>query len=341
MLRRFIASIFLITVCYLQAQPMDKNREEILTQETECALEKAHRIAKFYELPPGTDLKEITEELLESDETKESIKESILVYQRRIFVFEYPSDNLKIKGFISFTENYEGAPLLIFLRGGNRYLGLVNPAMDLSTYQNYTVISTTYRGSVSEGIDEFGGADVNDVKNLIDYIPILEKKLQISFHPSQVFMLGGSRGAMQMFLALARYPDLQTKVDKIVSLSGLLDMRRVLLDRPDMKEMFITDFGLVEGVNEDEWINKRDPILAAPLINSSLPILIIQGTDDIRVNLQEGYHMLKKLEDTHHNVTYWEVENCDHALSNRTDRMEMIAAWLEMKEDPDTEDFKD
>lgn len=193
------------------------------------------------------------------------------------------------------------------------------------------MIAPLYRGGLSEGQDEFGGADVNDINNLINFIPKLEEKLNVSFQPSDVFMIGASRGALEMFLSLARFPDLQNKVDKIVSLSGILDLRELMQSRPDMTDMFKTEFGLIPGVNEEEWINYRDPLLTAPQIRKDLPILILEGTDDIRTNPEEGRHMLQKLEDSgHQNVTYWELQGGQHALSNMSDRMDLIAGWLEL-----------
>ncbi len=208
--------------------------------------------------------------------------------------------------------------------------GLFSPGVDLANYKNYTVISTTYRGGVSEGKDEFGGAEVADIKNLFDFIPEIEKQLHIEFKPNKTYMLGCSRGGFEMFLALARFPELQYKVDKVVALSSVLDLRQLMKDRPDMKEMFIKEFGLVEGHHGEQWINFRDPILKIPQIKKTLPILLMQGSSDIRVNSAEGYHVLSKLEENGSSVTYWEIENADHCLYDLKDRMKLISSWLEL-----------
>lgn len=308
--------------------------EERLDKEGHAVLERSQRVAKLYDLKEGEDLKDITEIILGSPDTSDLAKNDILAYDRRIFVFTYPSDGLQIKGFVSYTPNSEGQPLLMLLRGGNNVFGLFSPGIDLGTYKDYTVVSTTYRGGVSEGVDEFGGADVRDVKHLFDYLPILQQKLHKHFNPRKVFMLGCSRGGMEMFLALARFPEIQHHVDKIVALSSTLDLRLQLKKRPDMKEMFIQEFGLIEGVNEEEWINSRDPILTIPHIRKDLPILILQGGDDIRIDLEEGHHMVSKLEESCHHVTYWEIEKGHHCLFDLRDRMEMIASWLELEEEP-------
>lgn len=285
--------------------------------------------AKFYELPVGVELKDITDDLLQSPYVQDAQKKSIQQSNRRIFIFTYPSDELKIKGLISFLPDSQSHPLLVYLRGGNRTFGIPNPGSDLMCFEHYTVISTMYRGGVSEGEDEFGGSDVNDVKNLIDFIPELESKLNLKLQEQKRYLLGASRGGMQMFLTLARFPRLQDYFSKIVSLSGALDMRQCIASRPDMEEMFITDFGLEKGKNEDDWINKRDPQLTVDHIQSQLPILIIQASDDNRVSLADGYNMVSKLQMAGKNVTYWEIEGAQHCLSNIEGRVNLILNWLD------------
>lgn len=141
-------------------------------------------------------------------------------------------------------------------------------------------------------------------------------------------MIAYSRGGMEMFLALARFPELQNRLTKVVSLSGILDVRYSLEDRLDMKEMFIKDFGLNES-NYEEWVNLRDPLLAVSKIHPDLPILIVQGTADIRVTLAEGLHMVDALQAQGNVVTYWEFDGGDHCLRNRPDILELVFSWLE------------
>lgn len=303
--------------------------DESRRKESEKLLELGEKLAKFYELPPNADIKDITEELLQSSLVKEARKQSIRDFERRICVFSYPSDGLQVKGVVSFVPQPQDNPLLVFLRGGNRIFGILNPASDFMCASKYTVISTMYRGGVSEGDDEFGGKDVNDVNNLIAFIPHLEQRLNLAFQNEKMFMIGGSRGGMQMFLALARFPELQNRFAKVVSLSGMLDMRECLATRPDMEEMFIQEFGFTKDENEEEWINTRDPLLAADQIHSDVPILIIQGTKDNRVGLEEGYHMVSKLQANGKNVTYWEFEGSQHCLSDLDERVKIILNWLE------------
>lgn len=302
--------------------------EESRIKESEGLNKLYSEYEKFYVMKPEEDLKEITELLQNSPIVMKSQKRTIQETHRKIYLFTYPSDTLKIKGLISFVPDIKNNPLLVLLRGGNRIWGILNPASDLMCMGNYTILSTCYRDGVSEGQDEFGGKDVNDVKNLITYIPELEKKLNILINHSKAFMLGTSRGGMQMFLALSRFPELQNRFDKIVSLSGMLDLRENIASRKDMRDLLTSDFGLKIGINDEEWINQRDPQLAVNNLRLDLPTLIIQGTNDNRVGLAEGYHMVSKLQSRGSNVSYLEIENGDHCLNNIPERTKMIQNWL-------------
>ncbi|MBA2369573.1 MAG: prolyl oligopeptidase family serine peptidase [Candidatus Protochlamydia sp.] len=290
----------------------------------------SNSIKELYRISKNEKIKDITELVFSHPATTENVKKTILAHQRRIFLFQYPSDGLKIKGFISLTPRSADQPLLVLFRTGNRDFGLLDPGHEWTVHGNYTVISSTLRGGVSEGMDEFGGADVDDVKNLIDFVPTLETWLGRPIQKESLFFLGPSRGGMEMFLTLARYPELQNKVKKVVALSSILDLDKQIKDRPeDMKKMFISDFGLRVGVNEKSWIASRNPLLTVPLLKPCLPILIIQGTADNRVNLAEGKRMLKELKLHGNNVAYWEIAGGQHTLYNVPSFMNQIARWLE------------
>ncbi len=322
----FLFSVLLF-VTPLFRQPILYANDATITDDSARILERSRLLVQFYELQDGVDLIEITDQIMESPIILDSRKELFRTYGRRTFVFSYPSDGLKVKALISFVESPENNPTMVFLRGGNRIFGITSPGSDIMTFENYTVLASTYRDGVSEGTDEFGGKDVNDVKALVDYIPELERKLAIHIQQERMYLMGGSRGGMQMFLALARFPELQSRLAKVVSLSGILDIRQTMAVREDMWQMFVDDFGYVEG--DEEWINYRNPLLAADTIMAGLPILIVQGTDDIRVTLDEGYHMVDKLQASGCDATYWEFDGGDHCLGNKPDYLKLIAAWLE------------
>lgn len=286
-------------------------------------------IEQYYQLGPNENWRDITQEILTSTYTSEEAKASIISHQRKIFAIRYPSDDLWIKGFISFTPKAKNQPTLMLFRSGNRKFALPFPGDDLATIGDYTIISSTLRGGINKGQDEFGGKDVDDIKNLIDFLPTLSKELNFTSESKCLFMIGPSRGGLEMFVTIAHNPDLQRRVTKIVALSSILDLHEQITSRPtDMKQMLIRDFGYKDGPAGETWIAQRDPLKMVSHIRQSLPILIIQGTADNRVALDEGYHMLKVLRGTGHQVDYWEIKNGNHTLTNFHQLTSALSTWL-------------
>ncbi|MGD9592762.1 MAG: alpha/beta hydrolase family protein, partial [Candidatus Berkiella sp.] len=292
-------------------------------------LKRGTENATLYELKTNETFKNINDKLLANNNVSDAVKKAIHDKTHDYYAFSYYSDGLKIKGYISIPLTAKDAvPVIILLRGGNRFFGLPIPA-ELSTHPGYSVISTTYRGGVSQGKDEFGGKDVDDVINLFDHLPILEKDLHIKFHEKNKYMLGLSRGGMQLFLSLNRYPELQKKISKVASISGLLNLEQAIQDRADFKDMLVEEFGLTNDEAGKKWIHYRNPVDNISQISRRLPILIAQGTQDTRVCLKEGLDMLLALRNNGHAVTYVEIEGGDHVLSNTPDFKEVLFNWLE------------
>ena len=208
---------------------------------------------------------------------------------------------------------------------GNRSFGLLHPGHKKISHGNHTYIGTTIRGGLNPGRDEFGGEDVNDVINLVKYLPTLQSTIQNIHLSNKLYLVGESRGAMQMLLALSRSNWLQNKIEKAVSIVGLLDMNETLDKRPDMLSMFYQNFQL-NRFNKEKWINQRDPLQAINKIRNDLPILIIQGNEDIRVDLSEGLNMYNKLKSLKYPIEYWEIEGAGHTLNIFDTKLEN---WLE------------
>lgn len=300
----------------------EKGQKELLKEDNRTVLEYSEKVAQFYELGEGEEIKEITEDLFKSELTRPGTKKQIQTTGRRFFVFQYPSGGFMVKGYMSFVPNPAGHSLLVFLRGGSNMFGLMNPANAFACMGNYTVLATAYRGGVSEGLDEWGGKDIDDVQNMIDYLPVLEKKLAIAFHPQSTYILGGGRGAMQMFLALAKSPSLQQRISKVVSLRGPLDLHEHFRFREDLLKSLMQKYELKEEEME-MWIQMRNPIATIPFLRKDLPILIIHSPQDFRVNPREGLNMMDKLKENGHLVECLDIPDMDQVPIHK------IADWLE------------
>jgi dipeptidyl aminopeptidase/acylaminoacyl peptidase len=95
-----------------------------------------------------------------------------LVKKVSISRISYSSDGLKINGFIVRPNKSGRFPCIIYNRGGMKDLGSIDDFrlvrfMSVIASWDYIVIASQYRGAMgSEGADEYGGNDVNDVMNL-------------------------------------------------------------------------------------------------------------------------------------------------------------------------------
>ncbi|MEH0002506.1 MAG: prolyl oligopeptidase family serine peptidase [Holosporaceae bacterium] len=308
----------------------DKEQKDYKRYLESCAHEQEQiRRAQLYDMPEGVDFLDNTQRILNSAymANNPQVKEEMLKTDRRFFVYRYPSDGLQIAGYISFVPKAENTKTIFIVRGGNRSFGLPHPGHRNRTMGNHTYIGTTLRDSINPGRDEFGGKDVNDVINLVKFIPELRLKVgpQCTLKDQGFYLIGLSRGGMEMMLALARSPWLQSRVKKVISVVGMLDMHETLKWRPDMVSMFRTDFRLTP-FNQKDWIKKRNPIDHVHKIRKDLPILIIQAGQDSRVNLAQGKNMLQKLTALGHKVTYWEHKDKGHAFEGVDSTLE---AWLD------------
>ncbi|MCA1625368.1 MAG: prolyl oligopeptidase family serine peptidase, partial [Acidobacteria bacterium] len=135
---------------------------------------------------------------------------------------KYWSDGLKVVGYIWKPKNSQGKkfPLVIFNRGGNRERSKLEPWMAGGFYDfvsnGFVVIGSQYRGvDGGEGKEEYGGADVRDVLNLIP----LAKSLGYA-DMNNVFMFGNSRGGMMTYLALKN----NIPVNAAAVMSGVTDL---------------------------------------------------------------------------------------------------------------------
>lgn len=136
-----------------------------------------------------------------------------------IFKIKYLSNGLKIEAFAAIPKKKKKYPVIVFNRGGNRNfnaLGLFrsreNKGIGVVSYfsylasKGYVVIGCNYRGGGnSEGKDQFGGEDVNDVLALLDVVKELP-----NVAADKIGLLGWSRGGMMAYKVLTQTNKIKT-----------------------------------------------------------------------------------------------------------------------------------
>lgn len=168
--------------------------------------------------------------------------------------FYYDSDGLKIEGYFSAPKDLldgQKTSCLIYNHGGNQdYGALENIETCFYAYQLHTIcIASNYRGcGSSEGEDQFGGADVDDVIRLLDLCE------QFSYiDEDAINMMGISRGGMMTYEVLRR----DERVHKAVVVSGLSDCFMSYEERSDMQTIFDS---LVGGSPEEIAAEMNMPV---------------------------------------------------------------------------------
>jgi dipeptidyl aminopeptidase/acylaminoacyl peptidase len=238
---------------------------------------------------------------------------------------KYMSDGLKVAGFIWKPKNVTGKklPLVIVNRGGNPNLSLLTPQSFYYPYvtNGFVVIGSQYRGAGGgEGEDEFGGADVNDVMNLI---PVARSLGYVDMR--NVFMHGASRGGMEAFLAIKK----GMPINAVAVNGALTDLEAAVKERPLLLERVWSR--LIPGIAEkpQEVMRERSAVYFADQIN--VPVLILQGGADWRSNPgSQGLGLANKLQALGKTYELHVYSGDDHPLSiNRVERERKIVEWFQ------------
>ena len=239
--------------------------------------------------------------------------------------FYYDSDGLKIEGYFSAPKDLldgKETSCLIYNHGGNQdYGALENIETCFYAYQLHTIcIASNYRGcGNSEGEDQFGGADVDDVIRLLDLCEQFSYIDKVAIN-----MMGISRGGMMTYEVLRR----DERVNKAVIISGLSDCFMAYEERSDMQTVFDS---LVGGSPEEmpEEYEKRSATYWADEINT--PLLIIHATGDEKVSIAQADKLTEALEQAGKTYEYITFDGNSHG-EIRPEDGEKIKAFLEGEE---------
>jgi dipeptidyl aminopeptidase/acylaminoacyl peptidase len=235
----------------------------------------------------------------------------------------YASDGLKVIAWLwrPKDQGSKKLPLIIFNRGGNREFGKVPPWHGVHRYaaEGFVVLAPQYRGNDGgEGQEEFGGADVHDVENLI---PLAQALGYVD--TDNTFILGWSRGAMQTLLAVKH----AMKVNAIAIGGGLLDLVAESERRPALATNVYSQLMPQFASRRDDVLRERSALYWPELI--TVPTLILQGTSDWRSSPTDTLTFAQKLQAAGNTYELVMYAGDDHSLSvNGDDGDRRILAWF-------------
>ncbi len=226
------------------------------------------------------------------------------------FKIIYLSQGHRVVGYILVPTGIYPLPCIIYNRSGSGSLNVIDERK-LSEHKytkftawGYITIMTQYSGNGgSDGVDEFGGSEIEDVlvlKNILENCAFTDT--------SRIGMYGSSRGGSMTYLALSKVDWIRAAVIK----AGMADKFRSITLRPEMK---IRSDQFFDTNNEKEMI-KRSAIRWANKIDKNTHILLIHGTADTAVPVLDSIEMSKLMKKECVHCRLLLLENGDHGLTD-------------------------
>lgn len=226
-----------------------------------------------------------------------------------IFVYQivYKSQGHKVVGFIVEPKKGKKLPNIIWNRGGSNNIGEIKiehlfTKIGEFAEHGYITITTQYSGvGGSEGKDEFGGSDIEDVLNLYKILKNYDRS-----NISMIGMYGVSRGGLMTYLSLARVKWIKAAV----AIAAPSDQVLAPKFRKGWKEHTVKMYG--GSLKEDK---KRSPVYWAEKFCKKTPLLIMHGSADWRVNPMDSIRLAEKLYENKVPYRLIIFEGADHAIS--------------------------
>lgn len=243
-------------------------------------------------------------------------------------MIQYISDGLRVVGFMVKPRDVQGKrlPVIVYNRGGLLDIGKIDTPNILDFYDlaanGFVILASQYRGNDGgEGREEFGGADVNDVTNLLSLaasLPYVDSR--------NVFFYGLSRGGMMTFLALRRgaVVNAAAVVGAVFDVEGALESTKQRAPGiVDLVTKLIPDYAGrgAAALSERSVMNWPEEV--------NVPLLIIHGGEDDEVPVSQALAFATKLSSLHKPYELVVYANDIHeAANNRRDRDARIVAWF-------------
>jgi dipeptidyl aminopeptidase/acylaminoacyl peptidase len=246
---------------------------------------------------------------------------------RRLFAYriKYRSQGHSVMGFI--VEPRKGAgklPCIVWNRGGSGDFGaikrglLFSNAIGALAQAGYIVFASQYSGNAgSEGRDELGGGDVEDVLNLYRIIRAYKRA-----DASRIGMFGHSRGGMMTFLALKK-----ARWIKAVAVNApMTDALKNANDRGrafwrHYAQFFRTTSAALRARSVVKWVGK---------LPKRVPILILHGTGDWRVRAEDSVSLAARLYTAKIPFRLVIYEGADHSMTEfRQEARAQVIAWFD------------
>jgi dipeptidyl aminopeptidase/acylaminoacyl peptidase len=237
----------------------------------------------------------------------------------------YLSDGLKIKGYLAYPRENKGKkfPCIIWNRGGYENKGAIDKFSARGMYGliaswGYVVFASQYRGNAgSEGKEELGGNDVNDILNLIplaDELPFADK--------NKWGIEGWSRGGMMTYFTLLKNSNFRCAV-LVGAISDFKDYVVTSDNRNSIYKKIIGEEDFEKKLEERTIINFVDKL-------PKIPYLLMHGKGDETIPVEQTIEIAKKFDELDFNYELKLFEEGDHYLKkHRKEVDELRRMWFD------------
>lgn len=228
--------------------------------------------------------------------------------------FSYRSGEHRVTGFIVRPARAAGRrPVLIWGRGGVGDVSQSEAAyseMAGFARRGYIVVGSNLRGSAgSEGCDEFGGAEVEDLLALAPLIRTIPDA-----DPDAWYGIAFSRGGTMLYRAVAE----GLRLRAFATLGGVTDLARAAEERPQLDQAFRGMMPDYEAERANRFCRRSAVCWPERL---TAPALLIHGGADQSVALAQAIALAAGMEQARRPYRLMVVGGGDHLLAGHRQRL--------------------
>lgn len=233
-------------------------------------------------------------------------------------------DGLKIEGFLTYPQGNkkENLPTIIFPHGGP--ISYDDGGFDYWTQffanKGYAVLQMNFRGSsgygfdfMQQGLAAWGQAMQDDVEDGTRWL--IKEGIA---NKDKICIIGASYGGYAALMGAIKTPELYQCV---VSFAGVTDVEALV-----KAHRSYTNYDIVKKQIGDDFSKLWDVSPQKHADKIKAPVLLIHGTKDRVVRVDQSEDMFDELEDEDKQVEYLEIEKADHYLSNNEHRLQTFGA---------------
>lgn len=246
---------------------------------------------------------------------------------------EYTSrDGERIEGYLTLPVGYTmksagKLPLVVNPHGGPwaRDIWGYNPEVQFLANRGYAVLQMNFRGSTGYGrrfteiaYGKWGQEMQDDITDGVRWLVG-----QGIADPGRIAIYGGSYGGYATLQGIVKEPELYACAVDYVGVSNLFSFLQTI--PPYWKPMLDMMYEMIGNPETDaEMLRANSPALNAERIKT--PLLVVQGANDPRVNINESNQMVEALRTRGIEVDYMVKENEGHGFGNEENRFDFYRA---------------